>query len=444
MAVTDIQQIIDNGTGVTVLPPGEYKGTFFVTHPCVIEGNGTTLWNSGESVIVVQSPGVTLKNLRVELIESNENSFSVCTTESVITEDVEIIGPVAGFDSEDNVPDMTRQIKLGKFRSGEKNTFIFELFSPSEASLNTDVQDLKVEPKILSPGINRIKITASGIPSGTFLYGDLLMKSAFTRRFYIQGSTDDEAEKITDRLMFSVSLREIERLESEKEKRLHYTESLKREQQVRNQAVPAEPPQERNRPQERSTDRTNHPQKINTASSQNGNTVHVLKRGERINIEEYKNTPLRIYMSYRALFKELDIDLYAFMLDRTGKTSCDDDFVFFGNTETESGALKFMDDKSVQVDLRKVPPHIMKISFVYSIYMPGANDNFSRVMDPFVSVMQNNREIVRYTASELFAETTIIFMEIYRHSTGWKLNTIGQGYREGLKRLCAGYGLIVS
>ncbi|MGN0582168.1 MAG: TerD family protein, partial [Oscillospiraceae bacterium] len=121
-----------------------------------------------------------------------------------------------------------------------------------------------------------------------------------------------------------------------------------------------------------------------------------------------------------------------------------DDFVFFGNRDTVSGALVFNEDKSIEADLKKVPDHIKKISFVYSIYKPGPLDNFSKVKEPFVSVSQNNREILKYTATELFAETTIIFFEIYKHSSGWKINAIGQGYKEGLKRLCAGYGLIVS
>ena len=65
-------------------------------------------------------------------------------------------------------------------------------------------------------------------------------------------------------------------------------------------------------------------------------------------------------------------------------------------------------------------------------------------MDPFVSLICQGKEIYKYTATELFAETTIIFLDIYRYNSRWKLNTIGQGYREGLKKLCSSYGLIVS
>ena len=87
-----IQQKIDSGNGIIILPPGEYQGPFFINHPCTVEGNGTTLWNRGETVLVVASAGVTLKNLRVELIDRAADAYSVCSSEKVSVENVEIIG----------------------------------------------------------------------------------------------------------------------------------------------------------------------------------------------------------------------------------------------------------------------------------------------------------------------------------------------------------------
>lgn len=428
----NIQQKIDSGSGVIVLPPGEYKGPFYISHPCVIEGDSTTLWNSGESVLIISSEGVTLNNLRIEMLDSGNGNFSVCTSHPVITKNVEIIGLTAGFGEEDSCPDFSKQFKLGRFSPEETNTFIFEMYSPGYSEIETDMPDIKLEPVKLSPGINRIKLSTGKLPAGTFLYGDILIKSVFNRRFYIQGTASEKTQRVSDLLISSVNQEEINRLKNETG---NYPEIIKKLTSVK-QTVKSEPVKTVYETAENGIKRTD--------DSSKGNAVHTLTRGERISIENYKNRPFRVYMNFKALFSKIDIDPYAFMLNEKGITSCDDDFVFFGNRDTVSGALAFMDDKSIKVDLSSVPEHIKRISFVYSIYQPGPNDNFSKVMDPFVSVVQDDREIVRYTASELFAETTIIFMEIYRHSSGWKLNTIGQGYREGLKRLCAGYGLIVS
>ena len=429
MIDNNIQQLIDSGSSVVKLPAGEFRGPFYADRPCTIEGNGTTLWNSDNNVFVIDSPDVKLKDLRIEMIDPAEDRFSVCSKYPFEAENVEIIGLTAGAGDEDTVPDVQKQIKLGSFRSETENTFVFEIYSPGNALVETEMKDISVFPVSLKKGINRITVKTAVLPSGTFIYGDILIKSFFTRRFYIQGMASENAEIAADKLVYQVDNEEIEKLKDAPQRNAETVKNINR---------PSPPPQERvaSGSAQRET-----PQNTPQAKPM---TTHALSRGERISIDSYSNEPLRIYMSYRALFKEIDIDPYAFMLDANGVTSCDDDFVFFGNRETMSGAITFMDDGSIELDLKKVPDHIKKISFVYSIYQPGPNDNFSKVMEPFASVVQNGREIFRYTASELFVETTIIFMEIYKHNTGWKLNTVGQGYRDGLKRLCASYGLIVS
>jgi len=415
-----IQQIIDSGGPVITLPPGEFKGPFYIKYPCVVEGNNTTLWNNRETVLFIESDGVTLKNLRVELINSEDKTYSVCSSAYTMTENVEIIGRTSGFGEEDCVPYMTKQLHLGKFRADTENTFVFEVYSAGDSSLCTDVKDIELEPTVLKNGINKVKLTVSPLSTGTLLYGDIIIRSRFSRRFYINGRASDSAEIIRDK-----SISHIDENIIYKPDPVEAVVSTNKKQTIRS-AAPRTPID-------------NVQEKIPVPQG-----VHILTRGERISIDRYASAPMKVYMGYRALFKQIDIDPYAFMLDSSGVTSCDDDFVFFGNTDTQCGALFFNSDKSIDIDLRRVPEHIKRISFVYSIYQPDHNDNFSKVMDPYISIMQKNSEIVRYTASELFAETTIIFLEMYRHNTEWKLNTIGQGYREGLKRLCANYGLIVS
>lgn len=427
----NIQGLIDSGNSVISLPSGEFQGPVVISKPCTVTGSCTTIWNNSGCALLINSPGVTVKDLRIEMINPGEGKFSVCTLYPVTLENVEIIGPTAGFGFEDTVPEQTRQLKIGTFRAEEQNSYFFEIYAPENAVLETDMQDIILEPSKLKQGINSVKIITGPVPSGTFIYGDILMKSVFNRRLYIQGCSSSSAEKAEDIRINSIVAPDTEELRRKADLFLGNTSQIKpRESTV-------------------TPDRTKSDEKSSRAAGYHNqeikiSSVHTLRRGERINIEAYTGKPVRVYMGQRALFNKMDIDMYAFMLDETGVTSCDDDFVFFSNKETVSGALTFMDDNSIQLDFSKVPSHIKKISFVYSIYQPGASDNFSKVMDPFVSVVQDSKEILRYTATELFAETTIIFLEIYKHSSGWKLNTIGQGYKEGLKRLCAGYGLIVS
>ena len=416
---TVIQQKIDSGSGVINLPSGEYKGPFYINHPCIVEGKNTTLWNSKETVLVINSSGVILKNLRLEMINPVSGEFTLFSKNPVTIENVEICGTVYGFGKEDSVPELEKQIRLEKFKSESNNSFYVDFYSPSAAELNTDLKDISFEPGILKEGINKVKINISPLPSKTLLYGDIVLKSVFNRRFYISGIADENAETQTDKYIHKIDeniiTNENQNDSSHTDDKLQVMHSVRNEQLVH-------------------STHENREQVCN----------HVLTRGERLCLDNYTSSPLKIRMGYKALYKQMDIDPYAFMLDSNGITSCDDDFVFFGNRDTNSHALFFNEDKSIDVDLTKVPEHIMRVSFVYSIYNPEFNDNFSKVIDPYITISQNNIEIVRYTAEELFAETTIIFLDIYKHNGKWKLNTIGQGYKEGLKRLCANYGLIVS
>lgn len=334
-------------------------------------------------------------------------------------ENVEICGPVYGFGKEDSVPELEKQIRLDKFKSESNNSFYVDFYSPSSAELNTDLKDISLEPRVLKEGINKVKINVSPLPSKTLLYGDIVLKSVFNRRFYISGIADENAETQTDEYIHKID-ENIMTNENQNDS-CNFDDKLQEMHSVRNEQ----------------RDYSTHENREQICN-------HILTRGERIRLDNYAYSPLKIRMGYKALYKHMDIDPYAFMLDSNGITSCDDDFVFFGNRDTNSHALFFNEDKSIDVDLTKVPEHIKRVSFVYSIYNPELNDNFSKVIDPYITISQNNVEIVRYTAEELFAETTIIFLDIYRHNGSWKLNTIGQGYKEGLKRLCANYGLIVS
>ena len=118
---TVIQQKIDSGSGVINLPSGEYKGPFYINHPCIVEGKNTTLWNSKETVLVINSSGVILKNLRLEMINPVSGEFTLFLKNPVTIENVEICGPVYGFGKEDSVPELEKQIRLEKFKSESNN-----------------------------------------------------------------------------------------------------------------------------------------------------------------------------------------------------------------------------------------------------------------------------------------------------------------------------------
>ncbi len=155
---------------------------------------------------------------------------------------------------------------------------------------------------------------------------------------------------------------------------------------------------------------------------------------------------------------DFDLDAAAFLLGENGKTPTEKEFVFYGNLEHPSGAVKHMgdnltgdgegDDEQVSVDLSKVPANIQKIAFTVTIYDADVrHQNFGQVSNAFIRIVDetNNQEIIRYDLGDDFSiETAIVVGELYRNNGEWKFNAIGSGFQGGLAALCGHYGIEVA
>jgi len=152
---------------------------------------------------------------------------------------------------------------------------------------------------------------------------------------------------------------------------------------------------------------------------------------------------------------DFDLDAAAFCLTDSGKVSGQNDFVFFGNLNHQSGAISHLgdnltgagdgDDEQIKIDLSRVPAEITKIAFTVTIYEAEARrQNFGQVSNAFVRIFDENtgEELLRYDLGEDFSiETAVVFGELYKNGDEWKFNAIGSGYQGGLAALCNMYGI---
>ncbi len=155
---------------------------------------------------------------------------------------------------------------------------------------------------------------------------------------------------------------------------------------------------------------------------------------------------------------DFDLDAAAFMLGQNGKCPTEKEFIFYGNLEHSSGAVKHMgdnltgegegDDEQIQIDLTMVPPNVEKIAFTVTIYDSDVRrQNFGQVSNSFIRIVDdsNGQELIRYDLGEDFSiETPVVVGELYRHSGEWKFNAIGSGFQGGLAALCGHYGIEVA
>lgn len=152
-----------------------------------------------------------------------------------------------------------------------------------------------------------------------------------------------------------------------------------------------------------------------------------------------------------------DIDSSAFLLTDSGKVSKPEDFVFYGNLNHPSGAVKHCgdnltgagdgDDEQIKIDLSAVPAEITKIDFTVTIHeAESRRQNFGQINNSFIRIYneETGEEILRYDLGEDFSiETAAVFGELYKHNGEWKFNAIGAGYQGGLAALCASFGVDV-
>ncbi len=155
---------------------------------------------------------------------------------------------------------------------------------------------------------------------------------------------------------------------------------------------------------------------------------------------------------------DFDLDAAAFMLGANGKCPTEQEFVFYGNLEHNTGAVKHMgdnltgagdgDDEQVFVDLTKIPANVEKIAFTVTIYdAESRRQNFGQVSNSFIRIVDDatGTELIRYDLGEDFSiETAVVVGELYRHNGEWKFNAIGSGFQGGLAALCGHYGIDVA
>ena len=155
---------------------------------------------------------------------------------------------------------------------------------------------------------------------------------------------------------------------------------------------------------------------------------------------------------------DFDLDAAAFMLGSNGKCPTDKEFVFYGNLEHPSGAVKHMgdnrtgdgegDDEEMEIALADVPANVERIAFTVTIYEAEARrQNFGQVSNAYIRIVDKdtNQELIHCDLGEdVSIETAIVVGELYKHNGEWKFNAIGSGFQGGLAALCGHFGIEVA
>lgn len=399
----NIQQMLDNANGTVQLPVGEFEGPFFVRKPCKIIGTSTTLWTKHGSTLNIEAPNVKLENIRIEVTEnSNDYNNSICLISKFNDtkyKDIDIVGNVSGVPNEDRQWDLPKALSFGEIPAQTISHFIIEIFVPTSVNIKSDITGISISPINLSAGSNKVIITVDAMKENTYIYGEIIFESIFLRKVYISGAIKLNINNFIDNKTI-------------------YKSTLK----LSNNLVSAQ------------------------TVSNVGTDLNIitLKKGQRLAIKDILKGKLKILFEFSSLIKSMDIDPYIFLLDINGKATKDENLIFFGNPTSKCNSVKYIENnKTIEIELDKVANNIQSISIAYSIYGDNPSNNFSKVISPKIRIFSDDKEKMEFSPTDLLIETTIVAIQFYRYKNEWKVNTVGSGYRDGLKKLCESYGLTV-
>ena len=151
--------------------------------------------------------------------------------------------------------------------------------------------------------------------------------------------------------------------------------------------------------------------------------------------------------------EEYDLDVIAFLCNAQGKVTdlgnvengkpslVNGDIIFFNSLRHKSGQIWLTgdnrtgagdgDDEQIIVKLNTLDPKYEKIVFIVQIYNGSKlQQHFGKVQNAFIrAVDAKNIEMTRFNLSggpAFNQQCSMLFAELVRESTGWKLNAIGE------------------
>lgn len=138
-----------------------------------------------------------------------------------------------------------------------------------------------------------------------------------------------------------------------------------------------------------------------------------------------------------------DIDVAAYRLASNGKVRGDGDMIFYGQTQSDDGSVRFAGNERegmFHLNLAQQPSAIERIAIAFS-----ANQALSQLGNIVLSVVENGVSTLQCPV-ELIGrqEKALILGECYLRNGVWKFRFVAQGFNGGLKPLSEHFGVDIS
>lgn len=170
-------------------PNGEYRGPVVIDRPLSLDGQGATIWAFTGPVLSIQSAGVKLHNLRIEVTGEPTNrhlqkqcAISVKSERNLQSYNVEVRGLVMGLPEEEGEWKYPKSLRLGQLSYGKEHDLLLRLIVPVECRIASSIHGLTLKPHRLNPGRNEIQLHLDRLPEDTLLNGSIFLVTASLKR----------------------------------------------------------------------------------------------------------------------------------------------------------------------------------------------------------------------------------------------------------------------
>jgi hypothetical protein len=198
MPAPDLSTLINgvkpNGLLTLDPPRKEFQGPIVIRQPMTIHGQGSTIWAERGPVVVIESAGVTLKDLNIEVTGSedklgeDQKCALIARSGAVKLDQVGVRGDVDGVPGEDRGWKYPRILRLNKLKSGQEHQFRLRLIVPVACRIESAIVGVELSPRDLTPGSNEILMKVERLTEGIRLRGTLkLVAGPVNRRIELSG-----------------------------------------------------------------------------------------------------------------------------------------------------------------------------------------------------------------------------------------------------------------
>ncbi len=180
------------GGVITLDPPGkEFKGPVVLTKSVTLRGQGGTIWAERGPVVIVESAGVVLSDVNIEVTGpavGGAPGVALAATREPKLDRVTVRGHVAGVAGEAGDWQHPTILRLGRILANRPHTFTVTLVVPVACRLESTVAGVTVSPAALPAGAVPVTITIEALADGIRLRGALLLRTPnLTRRVELSG-----------------------------------------------------------------------------------------------------------------------------------------------------------------------------------------------------------------------------------------------------------------